>query len=103
MRTAYVQDPRPSHVVKVVDKSPAVNSESLIGTHSGHAPVISSRFANLCSTDAIDTLREIDAEPFAVTVNGRTVMVEVLPPIRPEFLIATRRTDTRGHDAITIN
>jgi hypothetical protein len=56
-----------------------------------------------CSTDGLDALREFDEAPFAVTLNGRTVMVEVHPPIRPEFIIATRCTDTRGADAITIN
>jgi hypothetical protein len=85
--------PVPSHPVKVVDNSTAVNSESHFETIAHHGFVSSSRIAKLDSTDAIDALREFDAEPFAVTVNGRLVMMPAPPalPLPHPFIETTRR------------
>ncbi len=72
MLTAYAKDPRPSHTLKVVDNSLDVNRESHFG--ACFAP-----YACGDSTEGLDALREFDEQPFAVTLGGRQVMVEVHP------------------------
>jgi hypothetical protein len=92
--TDPVPAPRPSHPVKVVDKSTSVNRESHFKAIYPHALVNSSRIAMDDSTEGLDALREFDEQPFAVTVNGRTVVVAPVPPALPlphPFIETTRR------------
>ncbi len=60
-------DPRPSHILNVVDNSTHVKRESQFKAIYPHALVNSSRIAMDDSTEGFDALRDFDEQPFEVT------------------------------------
>lgn len=76
-------DPRPSHTVKGVVISTAVNPKSHCGSQVINKAVTASRSAMQRATIAADALREAENLPFRVTVNGKLAMVPPPPAITP--------------------